>query len=367
MIRKVILVGCAIAASSLLACGVCSLERDWEWRFGSRELLSPDEPRDYAKSGGPESRIRFKEGFVLAEWSPRLGKIPLGASPVSGHNSRHGPLRWGWNQNLLGTPAGRWSVDYYWSEVFFGLPLLLLMAYPVYALGSWLRRSRRRWERGACLRCGYDLRGNVTGTCSECGTQAHLGPGLPTAIKVRCGLLVGCTALAMAALVLALLSLLWPLTLRESGRISVQGDDIELDEWVHLQEDGYPVVYPRDEPPVVRWRVAGGWLVVERRWSKRQLDSVWWREFHDEWLTSVYSGRGYRDNQVLFVRDSNEFDIGVLRCRDYFPHGPYAGRTLGMCELSMWALVALLGLYPAAALIGRWRGIFTLSFWRSHE
>jgi DMSO/TMAO reductase YedYZ heme-binding membrane subunit len=30
-----------------------------------------------------------------------------------------------------------------------------------------LRRLRR--ERGQCVRCGYDLRGNVSGVCPECG------------------------------------------------------------------------------------------------------------------------------------------------------------------------------------------------------
>jgi hypothetical protein len=32
----------------------------------------------------------------------------------------------------------------------------------------WLRRRRRR-QRGLCTSCGYDLRGTVSGICSECG------------------------------------------------------------------------------------------------------------------------------------------------------------------------------------------------------
>lgn len=37
----------------------------------------------------------------------------------------------------------------------------------------WLRRWRRRIERrrlGLCMECGYDLTGNVSGVCPECGT-----------------------------------------------------------------------------------------------------------------------------------------------------------------------------------------------------
>lgn len=51
------------------------------------------------------------------------------------------------------------------------------------ALPIW-RRIRREWEAwqetsaGRCAGCGYDLRGNVSGVCPECGRQ--VGPELST-------------------------------------------------------------------------------------------------------------------------------------------------------------------------------------------
>ena len=43
---------------------------------------------------------------------------------------------------------------------------LLLTAIPT----AWLwHRDRRRIRPGCCLRCGYDLTGNTSGVCSECG------------------------------------------------------------------------------------------------------------------------------------------------------------------------------------------------------
>lgn len=33
------------------------------------------------------------------------------------------------------------------------------------------RAWRRRVRRGVCLRCGYDLTGNISGVCPECGTR----------------------------------------------------------------------------------------------------------------------------------------------------------------------------------------------------
>lgn len=49
------------------------------------------------------------------------------------------------------------------------LPAPLFAAYPLWCFyrGPW--RRRRRKAKGQCLRCGYDLTGNVTGVCSECG------------------------------------------------------------------------------------------------------------------------------------------------------------------------------------------------------
>ncbi len=54
------------------------------------------------------------------------------------------------------------------------LPLVVFTTYPIIAfIRGPVRRYRRR-KRGLCLRCGYDLTGNVTGVCSECGTE--IGP-----------------------------------------------------------------------------------------------------------------------------------------------------------------------------------------------
>jgi hypothetical protein len=47
----------------------------------------------------------------------------------------------------------------------FALPPLLWLAFP----GRRLYVRRRRRRLGLCLRCGYDLTGNASGKCSECG------------------------------------------------------------------------------------------------------------------------------------------------------------------------------------------------------
>ena len=48
----------------------------------------------------------------------------------------------------------------------FWIPLLALAIPTV-----WLWWPERRHPPGHCRKCGYDLTGNVTGVCSECGTK----------------------------------------------------------------------------------------------------------------------------------------------------------------------------------------------------
>jgi len=51
---------------------------------------------------------------------------------------------------------------------------ILFAAYPTIAfIRGPLRRYRRR-RKGLCLKCGYNLTGNTTGVCSECGVEIKL-------------------------------------------------------------------------------------------------------------------------------------------------------------------------------------------------
>jgi len=56
-----------------------------------------------------------------------------------------------------------------------GLFFVVFATYPTAAFirGPVLRWRRRR--RGLCLKCGYDLTGNVSGVCPECGSELVTG------------------------------------------------------------------------------------------------------------------------------------------------------------------------------------------------
>ena len=68
-------------------------------------------------------------------------------------------------------PSGAYHETMYAVSCPSSLVLALLAAYPTVAFirGPVRRYGRRR--KGLCVKCGYDLTGNVSGTCPECGTE----------------------------------------------------------------------------------------------------------------------------------------------------------------------------------------------------
>lgn len=55
-------------------------------------------------------------------------------------------------------------------------PTHILVVFPgvygaVITAGAWLAALARRLPRHPCLRCGYDLEGNLSGLCPECGAS----------------------------------------------------------------------------------------------------------------------------------------------------------------------------------------------------
>jgi len=58
-----------------------------------------------------------------------------------------------------------------WSYLFVRLPLwfpFLLIAFPT---GFLLWSDYKRGKPGDCAACGYDLKGNTSGKCPECGAE----------------------------------------------------------------------------------------------------------------------------------------------------------------------------------------------------
>ncbi len=88
---------------------------------------------------------------------------------------------WSWElprtNEMSQSSIGRWAeiVLPFWT-------LTLLAAAPGVLLLSWPRR-----RPGTCRRCGYDLTGNVSGVCPECGTKVPPTPAMAASCPDRRG------------------------------------------------------------------------------------------------------------------------------------------------------------------------------------
>jgi hypothetical protein len=60
-------------------------------------------------------------------------------------------------------------------EIPMWFPCVLFSIYPALASIAGLLRCRRRRRRNLCTGCGYNLTGNVSGRCPECGTAIGCG------------------------------------------------------------------------------------------------------------------------------------------------------------------------------------------------
>lgn len=108
--------------------------------------------------------------------------------------------RW-WQLSLL--YSGTMVVFPYILSIMSGIPLIIysvwifvkvamfdILIIPLALGGAWVvsRRPRRRAHRevrmasGLCLKCGYNLTGNVSGVCPECGEQID-GRMLPSPLR----------------------------------------------------------------------------------------------------------------------------------------------------------------------------------------
>ena len=141
-----------------------------------------------------------REAFAGYCWSPAVDErnhflihVTLGRICVSWRREHYPPLkanpRRHWSiggltydlydihhltMGLTGEPIWDkgWFASDHWVTAPLWLPVLALLSYPLLAIVSYMRR-RRRPRAGACRSCGYDLTGNVSGVCPECGSAVN--------------------------------------------------------------------------------------------------------------------------------------------------------------------------------------------------
>jgi len=112
----------------------------------------------WSNSGAP---MRLQTGEYIGVRYCR-GDMPIAPTPTSG-------LRGKWRP----TARGRKNTSSMASLSFsYGFITVAASLYPIYFA---VRVFRRRWTRGgACVDCHYDLTGNLSGRCPECGATVEV-------------------------------------------------------------------------------------------------------------------------------------------------------------------------------------------------
>ena len=149
MIRKALLIVCGVLLVATIALTAAGFIRPTvaEWRTASSTAWVSAKPGTLQAAFDPDSPYLSGGGIVLIDpggggWWSREWLIDAGVDPYGGGH-------------LF---VGAW------------LPLLVL-AGAVWLLARPMIRARRR-RPGSCVTCGYDLTGNTSGRCPECGTAA---------------------------------------------------------------------------------------------------------------------------------------------------------------------------------------------------
>ena len=168
MNRKTIIAMLLAGALALLLLDFSSrfVPLEWECAIGARDFI------DVQIYKG-EARLRHGR-YSLQDprktWSGTYEEIGLGQilafrTSVTARNPAYldpPPANTKWHRRIGRLRMQLWA------------PAALLCIYPAAAMVYGAHRRRRRRLRRECTRCGYNLSGNTTGVCSECG-QAFEG------------------------------------------------------------------------------------------------------------------------------------------------------------------------------------------------
>jgi hypothetical protein len=125
--------------------------------------------RWHISSGGLRWWMTLDAGAFTANVAYGPGDYDSGRGPLSVIRRPLRPLH-GWT----------WRPTYFrvWRSGDIGIVFPLWIPFVMgIAFTAFARRRARRASEGHCRRCGYDLTGNVSGVCPECGAVAARGAG----------------------------------------------------------------------------------------------------------------------------------------------------------------------------------------------
>ena len=162
MIRRMLILMLVLAAIATVTLGIASC-------FKTVVLLRPPKVgfwEDLRRDARHEFTIKVTDGGLIVWYRDRIRL--LRPSPGWGPLTKYefAGFRYSDRTGWLRVFTTR-SID---VELPLWMPFVLFAAYPTVAL---IRGPLRHWRwqrKGSCLSCGYNLTGNTSGVCPECGT-----------------------------------------------------------------------------------------------------------------------------------------------------------------------------------------------------
>jgi hypothetical protein len=175
-----------LAALGLAVTWILSWEQGWS--FSGRGNTTPLGPWNSERVWSLTSRAgRIKIGLLSRCIACSIAPVWVSAPPVGLHSEKEGWLvSTAWlppDEALLqplviatDVPRGGWTVllPLWIPFLFFALPTAFLF---------W--RDHRPLPPHCCQRCGYDLTGNTSGTCPECGVRREDRQGVVDERAIR--------------------------------------------------------------------------------------------------------------------------------------------------------------------------------------
>ena len=127
-------------------------------------------------SPGLQHRFTLAAGCVTFAWVPTDARWPTWPLRDRDYIGQPGLRTWPhtWSWTTYWAPRVRLPGDYHrWIDIPLWIPLVGSFAW-LFVL--WRASSQRKYRRhrGLCIKCGYNLTGNTTSVCPECGKRKCL-------------------------------------------------------------------------------------------------------------------------------------------------------------------------------------------------
>ncbi len=169
MLRNFAVISCVITAISIAGLIVYTYHENLKWEHRTASMCFTD-----VEIHKGDVRIRYGTRFYENPGKVKTGtRDPVGIDKLITLQKTITVYR---QTNMDPTPSG---TTWHSSVTTLYFRLWLLSAFfcipPTVKLVRRMTLSRYRRKQNLCTSCGYDLSGNVSGVCPECGTQCSGG------------------------------------------------------------------------------------------------------------------------------------------------------------------------------------------------